>query len=61
LDSACSSRCLTNDGEVQGCQIIDNVIQIGMLCGVPLCRGLYIVPGYNDSHHGNIIAGVHVD
>jgi len=48
-------------GEPHGSQIIDNVIQNGTICDTPLCPGLYIVPGYNNTHHGNVIAGVTVD
>jgi hypothetical protein len=56
-----TTGCLTIDGEPRGCQILDNVIQTGTLCGAPLCAGIYIVPGYGNSHSGNVIAGVAVD
>ncbi len=51
--------CLTTQGEPHGCQILNNVIKIGTLCGTPLCPGLYVVPG--NIHRGNVIAGVLVD
>ncbi len=54
-----TAGCLLNDGEPQGCQILDNVIQTGTLCNIPLCPGLYVVPG--NTHHGNRIAGILVD
>ncbi len=56
-----TTGCLAVDGEPQGCQVLDNVIQTGSVCGTPLCPGIYIVPGYGNIHSGNMIGGVAVD
>jgi hypothetical protein len=51
--------CLQYHGEPDGCQVIDNVIDIGTLCTTANCNGLYVIPG--NTHHGNIVQGVAVD
>jgi hypothetical protein len=51
--------CVTSNGLPHGCEVTDNVIQVGSLCQDPNCKGLYVIAG--NSHSGNTVGGVLVD